>query len=399
MDNGRAIVGVRQRADQTAAPVEVFCGYVRGHISEVLGQLGHVCIDGQYRVKAGGAEANPFNALQRVRHVAANLADAHDAGTVDADGAVDALPGVLRMGVGIVRRSLIVGGENVLHILHCDLPLRYKGPGNVVALGRKVRVVSLPAVLGGTEIPAHEPGPGRVVYMVGVRAGTEAVPGIEASIIVGVQMVFLNEGLQVGGAQVFLPRTESILKIEPVQAKLVGHNDAFLVRYPPGNPVVAADGLHPPDFVLIVEGNAVGFVSTVLLQQLSQPQHALPGRADIGQHQSDQIFLADAAGDILFTPAPGLLILDHRVGPQHPGIGGDGFRGTHAHVGRIDARGGPDALRGVHIGAGCIAQRLLRQGNGQVSDDAFIVLRLLFRVDEHQLFYVKRTVIGSGDHG
>lgn len=235
--------------------------------------------------------------------------------------------------------------------------------------------------------------------MVGIRVGAEAVPGIEHAIVTGVQVVLRNEGLQIPGTQVFPALAKGIRKIKPIQSELVGHNDTFIVRHPAGNPVVTADGLHPPDLFVIVEGNAIGLISTVLLQELSQPHNALPGRMDIGQHQNHQVLLADSPRDILLPAALGLPVLHHRVRPQNSGIGRDGLRSGHAHVGLVDARCGPNTLGPVHIGAGGIAHGVLRQLDGQMADDAFVCAGLLFRVHRHQLFHVKVTVVRSGDHG
>ena len=163
--------------------------------------------------------------------------------------------------------------------------------------------------------------------------------------------------------------------------------------------MVTADGLHPPDLFVIVEGNAIGLISTVLLQELSQPHNALPGRMDIGQHQNHQVLLADSSGNILLPAALGLPVLHHRVRSQNSGIGRDGLRGGHAHIGLVDARCGPNTLGPVHIGAGGIAHGVLRQLDGQMADDAFICAGLLFRVHRYHLFYIEEPVVGPRDHG
>ena len=350
MDDGRAIVGIGQGIDQAAVPIEVVCGHVLRHIRQVFGQAGHLGIHRQHRVEAGRAEADPLNALGLFRHPIANLANGHHTGAVNANGPVNALSGVLCLGIGVIGCTLIVGRENVLHVLHRHLALRHKGPGDVVTGGRKIRMLPFPAVAGGAEHLAHKPGPGGIVNMVGIRVGAEAVPGIEHAIVAGVQVVLRNEGLQIPGAQVFPALAKGIRKIKPIQSELVGHNDAFVVRHPAGNPVVTADGLHPPDLFVIVEGNAIGLISTVLLQELSQPHNALPGRMDIGQHQNHQVLLADSPRDVLLPAALGLPVLHHGVRPQNSGIGRDGLRGGHAHVGLVDARCGPNTLGPVHIG-------------------------------------------------
>ena len=79
-----------------------------------------------------------------------------------------------------------------------------------------------------------------------------------------------------------LLRPVGIVKIKMIQAKLVGHDHHPVIRHPPGDPVVAADGFQPPDFVGIRKGHAVGFIGAVLFQQRAGAQHTLPGRTNVG---------------------------------------------------------------------------------------------------------------------
>ena len=390
---------IGQGADETAGPVEVLGGGIQGHVAEIPGHLRHVGIDGQQGVKGGGAVTDPLDPLDGVGHVAADLAQGHDAGAVDADGAVHApLAGILA-GIGVEGRALIVGGEQILHVLHRHLPVRHQAPGDVVALRRELGPLAVPAVGVGRQIAAHEPGPGRIIDVVGVGAGAEDIPGIEGAVPVQIQMIVGDELPQVTGTHVGALGAEGVGKVKGVHAELVGGDDAGLVRHPAGDPVMAADGLHPPDLVLVVEGDAVGLIGAVLLQQGRQTLHALPCRVDIGQDQTENVLLPDAAGDVLLPPGLGLLVFHHRIRRQYPGVGGDGLGGSHAHVGLVDAGGGPDALLGVHAGAGRIAQGMLRQGDLQVAQNAFIRLFLLPGVHHDQLLHVEVAVVRPGDHG
>ena len=83
-----------------------------------------------------------------------------------------------------------------------------------------------------------------------------------------------------------------------------------------GHPVVAADGLQPPDFVFVVEGNAVGLIGAVLREKRAKTQHALARGVNVGQDENDDVLLADAAAVFLLAVL-GLLQLDHRVGCEH----------------------------------------------------------------------------------
>ena len=183
-----------------------------------------------------------------------------------------------------------------------------------------------------------------------------------------------------------------------IQAKLVGHDDIPVVGHPAGDPVMAADGLHPPDLVLVGKGDAVGLVGAVLLQKHAQALHALPGAADIGQHDADQVFLANAAGDVLFPGGLPGLEAHKGIGAQDPGVGGNGFRGRHGDVGGIDAVGGPDALGQVHAWGGGVAQGVIRKNDLQMADLALVFSRLILGQYHCQPFFVKESVVVPGNH-
>ena len=164
---------------------------------------------------------------------------------------------------------------------------------------------------------------------------------------------------------------------------------------------MAANGLQPPDLVHILERNAVHLVSTVGLKQLAQPLHALAGGVDVGQHQIDDILLADAAGHLGLLPL-GRLVHHQRVSAQHAGVGGDGLGGGHADIGGIDTGCGPDplALHGVGHGGhphGVTGQRDLHMGQ-----HGFVNSRVLLRLHDHKFFgrEMPRTgIVVAGDHG
>ena len=250
-----------------------------------------------------------------------------------------------------------MGGEDVLHILHRDLALRHQAPGQIVRLGGPVRLRAVPAEAGGVEVAQHVPGPGRVVAVVGVGPAAEGgahvkgpIPG--QGLALGahgqIQVVFRDEIQQIGGAEVILLSPEGVHQIKEVDALLVGHDHVAVVGDPLGDPVVPADGLQPPDLVHVLEADAVHLVGAVLLQQRAQAQNALPGRADVGQHDGEHVLLPDAAGH-------------QRVGPLDAGIGGDGLGLAHGDVGGVDPGLAPDALVGQGVGHGGVAQGILRQ--------------------------------------
>ena len=73
-------------------------------------------------------------------------------------------------------------------------------------------------------------------------------------------MVVLDKIIQVGGAKVVLFGAKCVFQIKLVNAKLVGHHHIGIVRNALSDPVVPADGLQPPDFVHVLERNAVYLV-------------------------------------------------------------------------------------------------------------------------------------------
>ena len=237
--------------------------------------------------------------------------------------------------------------------------------------------------------------------MVGVIVAAKGVPGVQCAVQREVEVILGDELPQVGRTEVIFLCTEGIFQIKGIDAQLVGHDHIHIVRHAAGDPVVTADGLQPPDLVYVLKSDAVHLVSTVLLQQAAQTQHALAGRMDVGQHQIDDIFLADAAGHLgLF--ALGGLILHQRVCAQYAGIGGDGLGGGHAHVSGVDTGGCPDALALHGVGHGGKPQRALRQGDFHMGKDAAVGLGQLLRVDHGKFFRGEMAgagVIVAGDHG
>lgn len=185
--------------------------------------------------------------------------------------------------------------------------------------------------------------------MVGIVVAAKGGTGVKYTIHGKIQMVVGNKLAQVGRAQMLPPCAKSVLQVKGIQSELVGHHNIGVVRHPAGDPVMAADGLQPPDLVYVLEGDAVLFIGAVLLQQAAQAGHTLPGRADVGQHQADDVLFPDAAGD-------------HGVCPQHPGVGGDGLGSGHADIGFIDAGGCPDPSPSMALGR--MEQRSAAAGRG-----------------------------------
>ena len=193
--------------------------------------------------------------------------------------------------------------------------------------------------------------------------------------------------------------TEGVFQVEAVHGKLVRRDGHHVVGHPAGHPVVAADGLHPPDLVFVVEGDAVGLISAVLFEQRCKAQHTLACAVDVGQHQQDQVLLAYSSGNVLLAAGFGLPIDDQRVSREDAGVGGDGLRSGHADVRGIDAGGGPDPLLLADAGAGGVAHGVIRQFDLQVGEDGLVFARLLLRLHDDHLLDIVVAVIGACDHG
>ena len=280
-------------------------------------------------------------------------------------------------------------GEDVFHILGGELFLGVHAPGQVIGARGVVGVRAVPDPGVGIEGAEHVPGTGRVVNVVGVVVAAKSVPRVQASVQRQVEMIGRDELPQVRRAHVVFFVTIGIVQVKTVDAQLVGHDHVGIIRHAAGHPVVAADGLQPPDLVHILEGDAVHLISTIGLQQLAQTLDALPGRVDVGQHQHHKVFLADAAGH-------------QRVGPQHPGVGGDGLSGGHTDVGGVDTGSRPDALALNGIGHGGHPQRVAGQRNFHMGDHRMVDCGVVLRVDDHKLFgheMAGTRIVVAGDHG
>ena len=177
-----------------------------------------------------------------------------------------------------------------------------------------------------------------------------------------------------------------------IEAELVGHDDHTVVRHALGNPVVPADGFQPPHLVFISKGHAVRLIGAVLLQQCAHAQHAFAGGMDIGQDHRHQILLAQAAGHLLFAALSGL-IRHIGIGPQHPGIGGNGLGCRHGHIGGVNAASRPHAVRLGHIGRHGIAHGIVGQLHLQMRNHGFIGSFLILGLNHNQPLGLKAAVI------
>lgn len=171
-------------------------------------------------------------------------------------------------------------------------------------------------------------------------------------------MVRAEELAQVRARQVVVAGAFGVVEVEGVDAQLVRHRDVVVLRDATRDPVVPADGLQPPDVLLVAEGDPVHLVGAVLGQQRAQALDALAGGADVGQDQGHKVLLAEPAGR-----ARGRVVLHERVGAEHPRVAGDRLRGAHGDDRRVDAGARPDPVDPQRIRDRGVAQRILRDYN------------------------------------
>ena len=402
VDEALGIRGIRHGGDHPADPVEAVGGHLFGGAGQVLRRGGHIGVERHHGIERVGGISHPLNGALLRRDVRTDLDKSHKVVAVDADGAVHAALALVAVaGVGVIGRALVVGGQHIFDILRGQLLLGHHAPGQVIGARGVVGVRAVPDPGVGIEGAEHVPGTGRVVNVVGVVVAAKSVPRVQASVQRQVEMIGREELPQVRRAHIVFFVAIGIVQVKAVDAQLVGHDHVGIIRHAAGHPVVAADGLQPPDLVDILERDAVHLIGAVGLQQAAQPLHALPGRVDIGQHQIDDILLADAAGHLRGI-AHGRLVHHQRVSPQHAGVGGDGLGSGHAHIGGIDTGRGPDALALHSVWHGRHPHGIARQGDLHMGQHGFVNSRVLLRLHDHKFFgrEMPRTgIVVAGDHG
>ena len=283
------------------------------------------------------------------------------------------------MQIGIKGRSLVVPGQDVFDVLHCDLFFRHQTPGQVIAVGGEIGLRSGPGKGIRVQLLQDPPCAGCVIGMIRIIVASESIPGIEGFLRIHpqVQAVVLHECLQVRRAdEVF-----RIAEIKEVDPQLVGDHGIGIIRKTTGHPVVSANGFQPPDVFAVAEADAVHFIGPILLQQGSQTQAAFLCGSDIRQDDGHKILLADAA-------------FHQRIGSLDPGIGGDGLRGSHRHVRCIDPSRSPFPFILHGVGNTGIGHGIIRKFDGDFGNHRGIAPGLVLGKDRHE--FLRGIASGSG---
>ena len=294
--------------------------------------------------------------------------------------------------------------EQEVDILDGHGILRFKAPWNIIRFGRVIfRVVQV-------EIAVHIPSARRVVDVVLHGGGAEydtrvAVAAVHADLHArrATEMMRFDEFLQIGATHEFACVAESVIKIEIVDAKLVGNNRAFVVRHATGDPMVSTDGFDVPDFVHIRNDDAVRFVRSVHFEQFSEALHTFARGVDVRQHEGDDVLFANAARDFrLSCDFVGWLQYDQRVGTEHALVDGDGFGGAHGHVAFAHTRFRKDSTIWKHVRHDAVAARVVGKIDFNVAQHAAIVARLLLRRDSDEFLRIVTAgtgIVVAGDDG
>ena len=235
----------------------------------------------------------------------------------------------------------------------------------------------------------HVPGARRVVDVVTVtvrakglaraedRSGTVALDAQRQ-----IQMPLGHPGAQVGGAHMICLGALGVVQVKAIDTQLVRHGHIGVIGHALGDPVVAADGLEPPDLVNVTKGDAVVLVGAVALEQVTQDTHAIAGRLGVRQHQGHHILLTQTAGlrrniAVLALVALGGHVVHKRIGAADALVGGERLGCGHANVELVEAGLGPNAMTRDNVGDARVAHGVVGQFNGQVTQDARVDARLL----------------------
>ena len=354
---------VGKRAKQPAGPVKIVRRDSAFGAGQIFRHAAHIRIKRRQRVEYIGSEGDPLNRAHAFRYVRSDLDNRKQIRPVDAYGAVFSL--VLRQdacAVRIIRSILIMGGQGILDIFDGQLVLRFQAPGNVVGFRAEISVRSIPVKGVGVQPLFDIPGPAGIVGMIGIRMAPEGKPCMEGSVQRKVQMILFHKVQEILRAHMFLLCSVRVLEIKFVDSQLIRHDHILIVRNPLCHPVMAADGLEPPDFVHILERDAVHLVGAVFLQKASETQDSLAGTSDVREYKDHKVFLTDPAGLFRLTVL-GRNVFYQGICPQYSFVGCDGLGGRHSDVGFVYAAGRPDSLSRKHIWRGSVAHRIFRKRN------------------------------------
>ena len=380
---------IGQGTDQAICPIEILGRHASLRVGIVLGHGLDISVQRHECVKRVGAKRHPLHGAIRRLCIGAQLQHGELAVAIDADGTIGAARGGRTLAaVAVVLRALVVARKHVLDVLDGHLALGHATPGDVIALGRVVGVGTVPHI-AGIEAALHVPGARRVVDVVAVAVRAKGLARVEdrgGTVALDaqrqVQMPLGHPGAQVGGAHVVDLSALGVVQVKAIDTQLVGHGHIGVIGHALGDPVVAADGLEPPDLVNVTKGDAVVLVGAVALEQVAQDAHTVAGGLGVRQHQGHHILLAQTAGlrrniAVLALVALGGHVVHKRIGAADTLVGGECLGCRHANVELVEAGLGPNAMTRDNVGDTCVTHGIIGQLNGQVAQDTRVDTRLL----------------------
>ena len=293
--------------------------------------------------------------------------------------------------------------KHVLDVLDGHLTLGHAAPGDIVALGRVVGLRTIPHI-AGVKAALHVPRARGVVDVVAVAVrakGLARVKDHSRAVALDaqrqVQMPLGHPGAQVGGAHVVGLVALGVVQVKAVDTQLVRHGHISVVGHALGDPVMAADGLEPPDLVHVAKGDAVVLVGAVALEQVAQDTDAVAGGLGIRQDQGHHVLLAQATRlhrhiAVLTLVALGGHVVHEWVGAADALVGGERLGCGHAHIELVETGLGPDAVARDNIGDARVAHGIIGQFNGQATQDARVDARLLVGMHHAHTLGLKHPV-------
>ena len=306
-----------------------------------------------------------------------------------------------------------MGRQNIFHILHSHLLFRNHAPGQVIRIWGKFCIGTVPYFGLWIQGAQHMPCTRGIVNMVGIVMASECIPWIQHTVQGKIQVIFADKFLQICRAHIFQISIflacaliswlilQRFFQVKLVDSELIWHYYIHIIRNPSCHPVMSADGLQPPDLVLILECNSVHLVGSVFFQNASKAGYSFTSTVDIGKNNGYNIFLSDSAGDFLSSVCC-WLIYHQRICTKYTGVGGDSFGSSHSHICLIDTTCSPDALALYRVWDCGVTHGILWEIDLHMGNHRFIFSRLLLWMDHQEFFrhIMSGTgIIVSGDHG
>ena len=194
MEYGLFIGGIRHCRNHPAGPVEIVRRHFCCRIGEIVWCSRHFCIEWHKHIKRIGRKRYPLQNTRIRRLIRAHLNHRKKIIAVNTDGTERSLFRLIAISsIWIVRRSLIVGRQHILHILHGHFFLRDHAPRQIIRVRSVIRVCSVPFPSVWIQATLHIPCTRRIIDMVCIVVASKGIPGIQFAVHRQIQMILLNK--------------------------------------------------------------------------------------------------------------------------------------------------------------------------------------------------------------